>query len=117
LSKKDYDEAYRLARKISDADKDNATVQNELAWTIATMDGVEKRDLELAELIANRANKAAGGKDPAILDTLARVVFMKGDKKEAVEIQQKAVDLSEGSGKKNLQKVLDSYKAGKLPGE
>jgi thiol-disulfide isomerase/thioredoxin len=115
LRKKDYDAAYKLARKISDANEDNARLQNELAWTIATMPDLEKRDLELAELIANRANKAAKGKDAGILDTVARVVFMKGDKEKAIELQQKAVDLAEADTKKTLQKTLESYKAGKVP--
>jgi hypothetical protein len=34
--------------------------------------------------LATRANDAAQGKDPAILDTLARVQFMNGKKEEAV---------------------------------
>ena len=117
FGKKDYDKAYKLARKISDSHEDNAMLQNELAWTIATMPEVDNRDLDLAERIANRANKAAKGKDPAILDTVARVLFMKNDKEQAIQVQQKAVELADAGSKANLEKTLKSYKAGKLPSE
>jgi thiol-disulfide isomerase/thioredoxin len=115
LGKKEYAAAYKLARKLSDAEPDNPMLQNELAWAIATTKGVEERDLDLAETMARRANDATKGKDAAILDTLARVLFMKGEKEKAIELQQKAVDLAEGAFAKQLQKILDSYKAGKLP--
>jgi thiol-disulfide isomerase/thioredoxin len=117
FGKKDYESAYKLARELSDAHKDNAAVQNYLAWMIATDPGIEQRDLDLAEMIANRANNASNGKDAAILDTVARVLFMKDKKEEAIRMQQKAVDLADGSAKKGLQKTLDSYKAGKLPSD
>jgi thiol-disulfide isomerase/thioredoxin len=115
FGKKDYDGAYKLARQLSEAHPDNAMVQNYLAWMIATDPRIEERDLDLAETIANRANKASHGKDSAILDTVARVLFLKEKRDEAIQMQQKAVDLAEGAAKKRLQKTLDSYKAGKLP--
>ena len=117
FGKKDYESAYKLARELSDAHQDNAMIQNHLAWTIATDPGIEQRDLDLAEMISNRANKASKGKDAAILDTVARVLFMKDKKEEAIRTQQRAVDLADGSAKKSLQKTLDSYKAGKLPSD
>lgn len=113
--RKDYAAAYKLAGALSDAQPDNAMLQNQLAWTIATKDGLEKRDLALAEKIAERANKAAQGKDPNVLDTLARIQFMNGRKKEAIATQQKAVDLAEGEAKEKFEESLASYKAGKLP--
>lgn len=117
LEKKEYDTAYKLARSLSDANQDNAMLQNQLAWTIATTKGLEKRDLDLAETIAKRANDATKGKDAAILDTVARVAFLKGNKEEAITLQEKAIDLADSSSKKSLQKTLESYKAGKVPGE
>ena len=110
IGKKDYTAAYQLAAKVSDAHKDNAMLQNELAWQIATDEAIGQRDLDLAQKMATRANEAAEGKDPAILDTLARVLFMQGQKEEAIELQGKAVHLAEGEMKQSLQKTLDSYK-------
>lgn len=115
LGRKDYDAAYKLAGKVSDANPDNALLQNELAWTIATRKGLEKRDLALAEKLAERANKVTDGKDPGVLDTLARVQFLNGKKKEAVATQQKAVDLAPEEGKAGLTETLKAYQAGKLP--
>ena len=70
---------------------------------------------ELAETIATRANEAAKGGDPAIVDTLARVLFMRGKKAEALTLEEKAVKLAEGDMQKQFQQVLDSYKRGDLP--
>lgn len=117
LEKKEYDAAYKLARSLSDANQENAMLQNQLAWTIATTKGLEKRDLELAETMAKRANDATKGKDAAILDTVARVAFLKGNKEEAISLQEKAIELADAGSRKSLQKTLDSYKAGKVPGE
>jgi len=114
IGKKDYPAAYKLAGQFSETHKDNAFLQNELAWKIATDKSIDDRDLRLAETIATRANEAAQGKDPGILDTLARVLFMKGEKAEAIAMQEKAVKLAEGDMKTQLQKVLDSYEKGEL---
>ena len=48
------------------------------------------------------------------VDTLARVLFMQGQKEEAIELQGKAVHLAEGEMKKSLQKTLDGYRKGEL---
>jgi len=115
IGKKDYPAAYKLAAGISEAHKNNAQLQNQLAWQIASDNQIEQRDLELAQTIATRANDAAKGKDPNILDTLARVRFMQGKKDEAITLQEKAVKLAEGSAKENLESTLVSYKKGELP--
>ncbi len=117
IGKKDYPAAYKLAEKYSEANKDNAMAQNELAWRIVTDPDIEQRDLDLAETIANRANAAAKGKDAGILDTLARVKFMQGKKEDAIALQEKAVKLAESDQQESLQKSLDSYKKGELPKE
>jgi thiol-disulfide isomerase/thioredoxin len=114
FGKEDYPAAYKLAGKISDAHKDNPMLQNELAWRIATDPGIKERDLKLAESFANRANEGAKGKDPGILDTVARVKFMQGQKEEALALQEKAVGLADGDLKTQLEKTLESYKRGEL---
>lgn len=117
VSKGDYPAAYKLAERLSDENKDNAVLQNAIAWMIATGDGIEKRDLRLAEKIAARANDAAKGQNPAILDTLARVQFMNGKKADAIATQEKAVKTADDDLKPSLQKSLDSYRKGELPKE
>ena len=113
--RKDYDGAYKLLRAYSDAHADEGGLQNEIAWTIVARKDLEKRDLALAQTAAERANKATKGEDAATLDTLARVQFMTGKKAEAIATQEKAVAKAEGDMKKDLEKSLASYKAGKLP--
>jgi thiol-disulfide isomerase/thioredoxin len=115
LGKKDYPAAYKLAAKMSEAHKESSYLQNNLAWQIISDKTIEKPDLELAETIANRANEAAKGKDPDILDTQARVLFMKGQKQEAVQAQTKAVALAQPEQKQVMQSRLDSYEKGELP--
>jgi thiol-disulfide isomerase/thioredoxin len=115
LGKGDAKAAQALARKLSDGNE-NPQMLNELAWALATAPGIEKRDLELANTIADKANKLADGKNAAILDTLARVVFMRGDKTRAVELQGQAVaQAGEDEMKKGLEITLKSYQDGKLP--
>jgi thiol-disulfide isomerase/thioredoxin len=115
LGRKNYADAYKLAESLSDAHPKNAMLQNSLAWTIATQPGLEKRDLALAEKMAGRANEATKGKEPAILDTLARVQFMNGKKTEAIASEQKAVDIAPDEQKAFIEKFLASYQEGKLP--
>jgi hypothetical protein len=97
-----------------DQGKDNVFLQNSLAWQILTDPKIKERDLDLAEKIAMRANEAAKGKEPAILDTLARAYFMNDKKDQAIALQERAVSLAEGDEKESAQKTLDSYKQGKL---
>ena len=112
--KEDYPAAYKLVSKVSDANKENAMLQNQLAWQIATDPGIKTRDLKAAEACAVRAKDATNGKDASILDTLARVKFMQGQKDEAIALQEKAVALAEPDSKSQLQKTLESYKRGEL---
>jgi tetratricopeptide (TPR) repeat protein len=115
LARKDYPAAYKLASAMSDGSLDDARLQNEIAWKIVSDPTIEQPDLVLAQKIATRANDASKGEDSAFLDTLARVLFMRGKKSEAIEYQEKAVRLAGGGLKEQLQKTLDRYKKGELP--
>ncbi len=115
IGKKDYGAAYQLAAQLSDSHRDNAWLQNELAWSIATDKSIQQRDLALAETIATRANDAAKGQDEASLDTLARILFMRGHKDAAIKLEEKAAGLASGDRQKYDQKMLDSYRKGVLP--
>ena len=115
LGRKDYKAAYKFAAKASEEHADDAMLQNELAWRIATGKGIEERDLDVAEKIARRANEAAKGKNAEILDTLARVLYMKGQKDAAIDYQTKAVEFADGGRKKLFEGALESYKKGENP--
>jgi thiol-disulfide isomerase/thioredoxin len=117
LAQKKYDDAYKLAQSISDAHPDELPVQATLAQTIISQSGLEKRDTALAEKLAERANKVSGGKEPAVLDLLARAQFMNDKKKDAIATEQKALDAAEpGEQTDVIKNNLKSYQDGKLPG-
>ncbi len=84
ILKKDFAAAYKVAASFSDANRENTLLQNELAWRIATDKTIEQRDLALAERLATRANEAAKGNEPGVLDTLARVLYLQGKREQAV---------------------------------
>ncbi len=109
-----WDEAYAiLGRQVEAAIKSKSAPQlNQIAWGIVDPDAnVAKRDLVLALRAAEAAVEITERKDPAILDTLARVHAWKGELAKAVEIQTLAVELAKDKMKEELQKVLDEYKA------
>jgi len=110
----DYDKAYPMIAKIVDeaiAEK-NEQKLNAIAWSIVDPEGdVKKKDLDIALKAATKADEFAGSKDAAIIDTLARVHFLKGDVKKAIELQKKAVGLAEGEMKAELEKSLKEFEA------
>jgi thiol-disulfide isomerase/thioredoxin len=112
---KDTEGALAIAKaNAAGAWKDNAQLQNKIAWTIVDPNGgVEKKDLALAEQCAKRAAELTKNKDAAILDTLARVHFVKGEVDKAIEVQTTAVGLADEQMKADLQAALDEYKAAK----
>jgi thiol-disulfide isomerase/thioredoxin len=115
LMQKKNAEAYKLAASLSDAHPDEARLQYALARTISAQPGLSKSDLALAEKMAERANKGTEGKEPAVLDALARIQFMSGNKDAAIATEQKAVEQAGTDGAEELKANLQSYKDGKLP--
>ena len=85
---------------------------NELAWTIVDPNHpVAHPDLELARSAAEGANTLTRGEEFPILDTLARVVFLQGDKAKARELQQKAIDKAPEEAKEDLRQRLQEYQS------
>lgn len=67
---------------------------------------IKTRDLDYALELCLRADELAGGKEAPVLDTIARVHYMKGDLEKAVEFAEKAATLE-----KNLVPTLERYRA------
>jgi tetratricopeptide (TPR) repeat protein len=109
---KDYTAAYKLAEHLSDTHPENAQIQNELAWQMASDVTIEERDLTLADKIATRAVEASRSADANILHTLACVLFMEGKRDRAVTVEEQAANLAEGDRKQAFQKTLEGYKRG-----
>jgi thiol-disulfide isomerase/thioredoxin len=117
LQKEDMAGAAQVAKRLTEKEPESAMYHNELAWMLITQKGLSKDLTAIAEKEANRAVELSKGKSAEILDTLARVQFVKGQKDEAIATQQKAMEIAEERAKKHYQKTLDSYKNGKIPDE
>ena len=84
-----------LAKRFVEEDyKDDAIMLNQLAWSIVDPESRNpKPNYAVALVLAKRAAEASEMKDGQILDTYALALWKTGDKKQALELQQKAVDL------------------------
>ncbi len=103
-------DAYAFGAKLVERSWDEAGVLNAVAWTVADDKRVEKRDLAFALKAAERANELTGSKDPAILDTLARVHYENGDIWKALKWQRKAAEFAgEGAMGDGIRESLAKY--------
>lgn len=109
----EYEKAYKVGAQLVDdaiAHKDANTL-NAIAWAIVDPEGeAKKKDLDLALKAATQADELAKHENSAIIDTLARVYFLKGDLDKAIDLQTKALAHAEGAEKEDLQSTLDEYK-------
>lgn len=78
---------------VEGAGKDSPEGQNAVAWALVDpADPFPVADLDLALKTAQRAAELTKNEDGAILDTVARVHFLKGDLAKAVETQKLALE-------------------------
>jgi tetratricopeptide (TPR) repeat protein len=87
---------------------DNPALLNRLAGLLATHPDRAVRNGVEAVGLARRAAQLSGGRDPAILDTLAAAYAEAGRFPEAVETAQRALSLASAAGNKPLADVLRS---------
>ena len=90
----------------------SAVILNELAWSLLADERIKRRDLKLALKFAQAAFDACGGKEPAVLDTLARALFANGKLQEAIVQAKKALELSTDKEiRDGLEQTLREYEA------
>lgn len=78
---------------VDGAGKNSSEGLNAVAWVLVDpKEPFPGADLELAMKAAQRSAELTKNEDGAVLDTLARVHFLKGDVAQAVEIQKKALE-------------------------
>lgn len=120
-----FNEYFKLAAKGTERAKMNTigqellaalskspSVLNKLAWDIETGKGLKYRDHTLALRAAKKACDLTYQKEPAVLDTYARVLFNMGRVSEAIRNQKKAVDISKpGSQRAQMEQVLKQYQS------
>jgi thiol-disulfide isomerase/thioredoxin len=116
---KDDKGAYAFARKMREgAAKDLAKPLNEMAWVILDDDQVANRDYDEALALALRADEVSKHDDAAVMDTLARAYFEKGEIEKAIQTQTKAIEAAgkgeqEARTKDAMEAALRKYKAAK----
>jgi predicted Zn-dependent protease len=119
LKQGDFTASEKIVNALLDQNIQDARVYDGLAWSIATEDKATPALLNLAEKSARKASVIEQGKDPSILETMARVQFRKGDKAGAIATQEKAMATLPATEspriKQRYQMALDAYRAGKLP--
>ena len=111
------DEAAACTPLLVDASPtDAASSLNDIAWKlVTTFPSPKPETLAAAERAARRSVELHQHRDPASLDTLARVCFLQSNKDEAIRLQEMAVALAEGPLRPQLEGVLASYRTGTLP--
>ncbi|MCS6777569.1 MAG: redoxin family protein [Chloroherpetonaceae bacterium] len=110
LLRTDEPRGYAYARKLaSSLFKDDATFLNEVAWRIvenSTPPRLQCPDYATAILLARRAAHLTEHRDPTILDTLAYAHYKNGERKTAIQIQEKAVALLDNSMPEDVRKEI-----------
>ena len=104
-------EAWRYGEEVYESGRADASLMNALAWMIVDPEGdVQEPNLDLALRAAEAAAAASDHSDGAILDTLARVHFRKGDVARAIELQRKAIEKApEGPMRESMKAALVEY--------
>lgn len=104
-------EAWTIGEQLLASSSSNAMMMNQLAWAIVDPDGgVKTPNLDLALKAAEAGMKASKGENGALLDTMARVVFLKGDVARAIEIQRQAIEKTpDGAMKTEMKTTLETY--------
>jgi Tfp pilus assembly protein PilF len=110
------DEAISQYQKTLEIQPADATVQNILAWLLATCAQPSQRNGNRAVELARQANASTGGKDPDVLRTLAAAFAEAGRFGAARESAQKAIESARAKGQtgfaEQLGRELKRYEAG-----
>lgn len=96
--------------------RDDAVALDALAWAVLEGPRTPPCDAGLALELAVRANALAEGEDPRILDTLARVRFVRGEVDEAIRLQGLAAAAASGGPlEAKLRATLNEYERSRGP--
>ena len=95
---------HRIAYLVKQVGESDATLLNNYAWFLAIHDAKLDRALELARKASALEPEAA-----FILDTLGECLFRKGQLKEAVETQRKALKLAPEQQREEMAERLNKF--------
>jgi len=109
-SSKDHRGIEELGRLVIKKGADDPTLLNEFAWGLLTEEDTEGKFNELALAAAQQCSEASGGENWMYLDTLALAKFETGARKDAVALQEKAIELCDnGMALIELRQSLKRY--------
>ncbi len=99
---------YKYANGLVTCDfKDDANMLNEMAWMVADPKStLKKKDFGFAVKAAKRACEITKNNNNALLDTLAWAYYQSGQKSKAVEMEKKAVSLSNDQDRPSFEASL-----------
>ena len=83
-----------------------ASVENNLAWLLATSRDLSLRDVPRALQLARAAEEDSGGANAVILHTLSAAYVQSGDLLRGNEIAERALQLAEANGDRNVAEIL-----------
>jgi tetratricopeptide (TPR) repeat protein len=106
-----FDEANKTAEALIKESNDNAQQLEQLAWILATVVSGPGPDLDLALSAAKRAEELTESKNASMLDTVSRVLFLKGNIEEAIAMQKKAIEIVDAGNKPQYEENLKEYEA------
>jgi tetratricopeptide (TPR) repeat protein len=92
------EEAIAQVERALDLQPADVTIQNKLAWMLATAPQPSLRDGARAVELATRASQSSGGNSPAILRTLAAAYAEAGQFPAAIQAAQRALQLAQRGG-------------------
>ncbi len=116
IAAKDATTANEVLRKIDAHAETKSATRNQAAWIYATAKDIDGLDRSLAEKLAEAATiDGDNNSRAAALDTLARLLYLRGDRDGAITRQKAAIELLDGPRKASLEATLKKYEEDKLP--
>jgi tetratricopeptide (TPR) repeat protein len=101
-------EALAAWRAVLRIDPNHVPVLNQTAWVLATWPEASLRDGSQAVVLAERAVRLSGGREPAILDTLAAAFAEAGRFTEAVDVTKQTLALARRQNNRRLVEALEA---------
>ncbi len=95
VCQKDFKAAEAVGRYLVEKTPDDATLLNNFAWRLLTEEDTKGKFSALALVAAEKSHRISGGDNWVFLDTLALAKFDTGSVAQAVEFEQKAIELCE----------------------
>jgi serine/threonine protein kinase/tetratricopeptide (TPR) repeat protein len=96
----------------------NAVDLNQYAWTLLTCDPQELRSPRTALPYAQRAARMSKENDPNVLDTLSLAYYLNGDRRRAIETEERAIALaSDQHGRAAMVAQLERFRTGRHKNE